>query len=531
MIYNVLSNFLSCLHVSVTNKQLRKVIKEQLYLYQGSILTITEILRELNIESKVYQLEENELYLVECPVIVHFDDNENRFVVVIELQDCQIKYFDPVTNKYIKEDRSIFFKKWTGTVLVPYTDEQSGDPEYTKRLREERTQKLINLGIYTGISICTILLLLQAIPQELPVWSVLFFLKMIALLVVSQIVKIELGESNTLITTICKTNDCGKVLNSKASKLFAGLTMGDVGIIYFGVGALLLIIAPFTEYFLFIVYLLFFVNLFTLPYTLFSVGYQRFVLKTWCPFCLTVMGLLWVEFILGFTVRWTEVFPLSQFLLLLFCFTGITTIVGWLVLKRLLIETKTSQSIKMYVNTVKKDVDLFNAFLSNQPTISEFVSSSEIMLGARDANNELIAVITPNCHSCAALYQSIQRYLKIHADGLKVILRFKPGERDDGWDNQIIEYLLTFSMNNQKEKALSVLEEWYNMEYRDINTWKRKCGIENSVVSSEAKQLRKDYHNWLLSVDIPEAPAMILNNKLVPRYYTFEDVKYFLKRI
>ena len=451
-----------------------------------------------------------------------------------DIQDKQIRYYDPISNKHLIEEKPAFFEKWSGTVLIPFTNEQSGDPDYSKHLEEERQQRLINTGIYSGISFCLVLLLIQVIcshSHNLLIWSFFFTVKMIALLVVSQIVKIELGESNTLITKICKTTDCGKVLHSKAAKLFSWLTMGDVGIIYFGSGTLLLIIAPFTEHLVSTVYLLFFLNLFTLPYTLFSISYQRFVLKTWCPFCLTVMGLLWIEFLIGLTVRWIEVFPLSRFLLLLFFFTGIITTVGWLVLKKLLIETKTSQNLKMYVNTVKKDADLFKAFLSNQNTIPEFVSSSEIILGAINANNELIVVITPNCPSCAALYQSIQRYLVIHSDGLKVILRFKPGERDVGWDNQIIEYLLTFNMNNMKEKALSVLEEWYQMDYKDLDTWKKKCGLEQFVVSDEAKQLRKDYYNWLLSVDIPGAPAMILNNKLVPQYYTFNDVKYFLKRI
>jgi len=532
MIFSVLRNMLHCLQVPITNERLLDLINKQLH--HGSIRTITEVLRDLNIDSKAYQLDEEDILLLECPVIAHFKDKENRFVVVADIQDKQIKYYDPVINKNIVEEKRLFFEKWTGTVVIPFTDEQSGDPEYAESIKKERNKKLTNTGITAGITLGVVLLLIQTIyshHQNVGIWTILFFVKLIALLVVSQIVKIELGESNTLITKICKTSNCSKVLHSKASKLFSWLTMGDTGVIYFGSGIFLLIFATFVNELSSIVYLLFFLNLFTLPYTLFSVFYQRFVLKTWCPFCLSVMGLLWIEFFLGFIVPWTEVFPLSRDLLLLVSFSGIVITVGWFVLKRMLVESHSANSLRTYVNMVKKDTELFNAILSNQDPIPEFKSSSEIVLGDKEANNVFIAVISPNCPSCADLYNSIQSFLSVHSNPLKVILRFKTGDREGGWDNQIIEYLLTVNMNNMRKKALSVLEEWYQMDYRDLDTWKKKCGLEHLAVADDAIQMRKDLHNWLLSVDIPGAPAMILNNKLVPRYYTFNDVKYILKRI
>ena len=532
MIFHILRVMLHRLHAPVTDERLRNLIKEQIH--RGSLKTITETLHDLDIISKVYQFEEEDLHIVECPIIVHFKESENKFVVVVEIHDKQIKYYDPITNKYIQENKSVFFEKWTGTVLIPFTDEQSGDPDYSEHVKEEKQKKLINVAIYTGLSIGVVILLIQAFlayPQVFFVWLLFFLIKIIAIFVISQIVKIELGESNTFITKICKNKDCGKVLNSKASKLFPWLTMGDVGIIYFGCGILMLIVAPFIDYLTSVVYLLLFLNLFTLPYTIFSICYQRFVLKTWCPFCLSVMGLLWMEFFLGLTVTWTEVFPFSFFLILLFIFAGIAISIGWLIIKRLLIGTNTSASMRMYVNTIKKDTELFKAILSNQDAVPGFKFSPEFILGNEYADNVLIAVISPHCPSCAALYRSIQRFLTIKPDIAKVVLRFNINERDDGWDNQIIDYLYTFNINNMKEKAFSILEEWYGMEYKEINVWKRNCGLENISVSDEAKQLRKNYYNWLLSFDLQGAPVMILNNKLVPRYYTFNDVKYFLKRI
>ena len=532
VMFRLLRNLLQSLQVPVTNEYLRNLILEQLY--HGSIQTITEILNDLNVESKVYQLEEKDLQLLECPVIVHFKKSENKFVVVVELHDEDIKYYDPIKNKYIRETKTLFFEKWTGVVLIPFTDERSGDPDYLKHTQEECKEKLINTGIYAGIFVGIFLLFIQILlshPHEFLIWLPVFLVKIIALFVVLQILKIELGESNSFITKVCKTTDCGKVLHSKASKLFSWLSMGDLGVIYFGMGTFLLMIAPFINELASIVYLLFFLNLFTLPYTIFSISYQRFILKTWCPFCLMIMGILWVEFFFGLTVAWTEIFPLSAFMLLLFGLVAIATSIGWVVLKTILNKANLSESMRKYVNIIKKDTKLFKAVLSTENYIQEFISNTEIVLGNKEAENVLIAVISPYCPSCAVLYQSIKIFLTSRSDLVKVILRFKTEDRENGWDNQIIEYLLTFSINNMKEKALLILEKWYSMENKNLDLWKKKCEIEHVVVSNEAKQMRKEYHNWFFSAEIQGAPAMILNNKLVPRYYTFDDIKYFLKRI
>ena len=532
MIFRVLQQLLQGLHISVTDARLRILIKEQLY--QDTLRTISEVLNDLNIEAKVYQIDKENISFVECPVIIHLEGEENKFVVVVEIQENTVKYYDPVTNKYKKETHPVFFEKWSGNVLIPFTDEQSGDPDYPKYLKEEQQKRLINTGMYAGVALCIVLLMMQAVcnhPADFQVWLSLLGIKMTALLVVSQIVNIELGESNTLITKVCQTTDCRKVLNSKASKLFSWLSMGDTGVIYFGFGTLLLIIALFTGIFTSVIYLLVFLNLFTLPYTFFSVGYQRFILKTWCPFCLTVMGLLWIEFLLGLTVLRLDVFPLFGSLFLLFSFAGLAVTISWFILKRLLVASHAAKSVQTYVNTVKKDTDLFKAILSVQSLIPELHTSSEIMLGNREAENVLIAVISPHCPSCGALYKSIKGFMMIHADIVKVILCFKPGDSDAGRDNQIIDYVLTLSMNNMNEQALSVLDEWYNMEYKDMNTLKRKCDISHIVVSDEAKQIRNDYQKWLVSAEIAGAPALIFNKKLVPNYYTFNDIQYFLKRL
>jgi uncharacterized membrane protein len=356
MLFRVLSYLLGQLDIPVTKNRLRALIKEQLQ--AGSLKTMVEVLNDLNIETKTCQLVEKDLSLIEAPFIVHTRDDV--FWVVTGIHEDFIEYYNPQSNQKEQSDKNTFFSKWTGVVSIPFTDEYSGIPDAVKK--EERQKTIIQQGVIAGLVLGVCVLLMQMLLSHYPhslVWGALLIIKLWALFVVSQILKLEEGESSTLISKICDTADCGKVLQSKAAKIFPWLTMGDVGALYFGSGAVLLTIAPFLNTPGLVISLLFSVNLLTLPYTIFSICYQRFVLKTWCPLCLSIMGILWLEFFIGLTVPWMEVFPLSGFLVRLFLFVGITSTTLWFAMKRIRINTAYSKGLQRFVNNVKKDPEVF----------------------------------------------------------------------------------------------------------------------------------------------------------------------------
>ncbi len=90
--------------------------------------------------------------------------------------------------------------------------------------------------------------------------------------------------------------DCRKVINSPAGKIFNLIHTADLGVLYFGGSLLALIFSAFSYFFYFRLVFLALLNLLTLPYTLFSVLYQAFIIKKWCALCLIVQAIFWLEF-------------------------------------------------------------------------------------------------------------------------------------------------------------------------------------------------------------------------------------------
>jgi len=90
--------------------------------------------------------------------------------------------------------------------------------------------------------------------------------------------------------------DCQLVIDSPAGKIFGLVHAADLGVLYFAGTLLVLVSSAFSPDFYYHALYLGALNLFTLPYTLFSVAYQAFKVRRWCALCLIVQAVFWLEF-------------------------------------------------------------------------------------------------------------------------------------------------------------------------------------------------------------------------------------------
>lgn len=104
----------------------------------------------------------------------------------------------------------------------------------------------------------------------------------------------EVDRANPALQKICtgaKNVNCGAILNSKQAKLFGSISWSEVGFFYFSVSYLLLLLQGYNA-----LPLVAWLNIFALPYTVFSIYYQWRVAKQWCVLCLWVQAILVAQF-------------------------------------------------------------------------------------------------------------------------------------------------------------------------------------------------------------------------------------------
>ena len=90
---------------------------------------------------------------------------------------------------------------------------------------------------------------------------------------------------------IIQKNGCGTVLDTDASKLFGLFPWCEIGLSYFTVSEIAILLYPQCVNYLAII------SVCCLPYTFWSVLYQRFKIHAWCTLCLTIQALMWIIFL------------------------------------------------------------------------------------------------------------------------------------------------------------------------------------------------------------------------------------------
>lgn len=204
---------------------------------------------------------------------------------------------------------SEFLQKCDGTVLQAYPGEQSGEPDYARHHFfeiAEGAKKWILIG-------CTLLLLAFGIIRS-GIWhnlSKIFLLAVdlaglgVTWLLILKSLKVSSKAADSFCGVLQK-HGCDHVLEDKASKFFGLFGWSEVGIAYFSISTLILLIFPE------MIHNLALINGCCLPFTCWSIWYQKFRIKTWCTLCVTTQCLLWCQFLCFlFGGWWHNVFPIG----------------------------------------------------------------------------------------------------------------------------------------------------------------------------------------------------------------------------
>lgn len=208
-----------------------------------------------------------------------------------------------------------FERHWTGVALLAYPDKESSEPQYGRHHLFELAEK----GKLWILAACAVFLLLFGFISG-GLWHNVSAICLLAvtlggiyitwqLLLKSLKVNVKTADR---ICGILQKHGCDTVLEQKASKLFGLISWSEVGIGYFLVTLVVMLIFPEQMHYLALL------NGCCLPFTVWSISYQKFKLKTWCTLCVITQGLLWLSFFCYFFGGWwTDIFPLRMPLFLI----------------------------------------------------------------------------------------------------------------------------------------------------------------------------------------------------------------------
>ncbi len=491
-----------------------------------SLSSISDFLNELNIESLAIKASIAQLKEIPYPAISHLHKSNGRFVVLQKLENELLQYIDPEIG-IVKESIQDFEKKWTGVVLLVQANEKSGEEDYSQKMRQEAFQKASLLTIYV------LMAMLLMLPFPFSSWQValIYILKIIGGTLCYFLLQKQFGGSNATVDAFCKMgkSDCDSVINSPASRVFGVVHLSEIGAWYFFGGIISVVIGASSNYSVESVF--FILSAFTLPLSLFAIYYQGWVIKKWCPLCLAVMAIVWLEFAghliinIPFFMAWQSLaISIVGFSLPLIFWLGVR--------QRFLVSFKVPQ-MERGLNRFLKSERIFQKLLEDQPQIETKYFSNEFQVGANDAPITLTVVSNPVCGSCVHAHAVVEDLLERFEGKLKVISRFSINPADTKFESyEMLSHLVALQLSDSNEKLIKALSSWYLKNGKsNVKKWKEENPISTKPNQDVVNSVIMEHAKWCAMSGITTTPTILINGKKLPEEFSVADLKYQIRKL
>lgn len=198
----------------------------------------------------------------------------------------------------------------TGIVVMAYPDTESAEPDY-KTHRNNLTLNVVKRWVMflSVLFLLSYLIIVNRIYTHISSILIALF-DFLGLYLTYLLVQKSINVSNPTADRVCgiiEKGGCDRVLKSGASKFFGLFGWAEVGFSYFTVSLMTLLVFP--EY---TMYLAMF-NACCLPFTVWSIWYQKLRAGSWCTLCVSVQCTLWLLFFSYLGGGWFHgIFPIQM---------------------------------------------------------------------------------------------------------------------------------------------------------------------------------------------------------------------------
>lgn len=219
--------------------------------------------------------------------------NAGVFVIVNDIDPTTktVRYDSRGENLSI--DLDSFINAWNGVALLAFPDANSREPEYGSHRLTEIISSLSKYALAVAALIVFVYFFVTRHVYAHVSTVLLTVFNCIGLyfsyLLLQKSLNIHTAASDR-VCGVLEQGGCDSIMQMKVSKLFGVFSWSEVGFGYFSVSLATLLMFPH------LLPQLALCNICCLPYTFWSIWYQRFRAHHWCTLCVGVQSTLWLLF-------------------------------------------------------------------------------------------------------------------------------------------------------------------------------------------------------------------------------------------
>lgn len=283
---SIFSDFLTALGVSHTRRYSDRRFRDMTF---KSLFGLSRLLDEYGVPNAGWQLpEERSVVGLPLPCLVQ---RKGVFLIVTSATPTETTYI------YKGERKSLptkdFEQGWSGVVMTAKPGANSREPSYLRhRILDFASAALTWVMVIAIAVVAGYLYVTRGFYHSIPA-TLILAVDAGGLTVTSMLMLKSLNVHTAAADRVCgilQHGGCDKILATDASRFFGLFGWSEVGMGYFLVSTATLLLFPSYIHFLAIA------NICCLPFSFWSIWYQRFKAHHWCTLCVITQGLLWCQF-------------------------------------------------------------------------------------------------------------------------------------------------------------------------------------------------------------------------------------------
>ena len=510
---NVFTSFLNLLGVKHTESFSNKHFREHPHKY--NLFGLSKMLSDYGVANKSFKTENKEeaIKALDAPFIAHTGGD---FVAVYQITADKVHYL--WQGKSVTTTLDEFVQTWTGAILLAEAGGNSIEPNYKENRKKEWLQILKKLGIISAIGLLAGLFFVHNRVYENIDRLLTLLITLSGLYVTYLLMQKQLyihSEYSDKICSLFKQSDCNNVLESKAAKLGGVISWSEIGFGYFISNAIVILLLPNLFVYLVII------NIFTLPYAFWSIWYQKFKAKQWCPLCLIVLVQLWAIFAINLLFGLIQMPTFEVFEILLVGAIYFIPSVAANLLAPLISQAQKTEQITQEFNALKIDEDVFDAFLKKQTRYEVDKSTSKILFGNPESDILITILTNPHCAPCSTMHTRVEKLLQDMNNSIAI--QYILSSFNEEFESSA-RFLTAAYLTYPIEKVKVIYNEWFQEgKYKREEFFSKYACTQDEQTEAEFLQHKK----WKEASQLRATPTVLVNGYAFPMNYKIEDLKYF----
>lgn len=480
-----------------------------------SLLAVSDTLSFFNIDNLATRIDFDDIiHLPERFVALLNGTNNKPFLALVEKNGKGFKFQQE--NTLVKVSGNAFKDIFQNIVLLAEKEE----------VDQEKTIAKFNPALLLLLS--AVFFIAFLFLSKVSVSVILFsLLSVIGVYFSVEAIFKELGIQSKFSESVCTITasaDCDSVIKSKGLSFLEKFNYTNFGATFFITQLLMLFVMQVANKANAFFEVQFVLLLCAIPVTFLSVYHQAVIAKKWCPICLFIIGLLYIELLLIYFVNPVAIqFDVLNTVIFLFLFTMTYFLVNMI---KVVFKLKNAQrNALLTANRFKRNFKLFKSALNDADSVIIEKNANAMIVGNPDAKLCITVVTNPFCGFCKEAHKIVENIYKTYKEDVCINFQFNYNiEREKEKSKEIHHKLVQIYFDQGPELFMESLKNWFEKDIAP--TYDKVFMNELKINEILNQQFLSNQRN-----NITFTPCIVLNNAFFPKFYDRNDLIYFIPEL